>query len=163
MATSVFEIIGPIMVGPSSSHTAGMARIGMMANRIINEEPIEIHLELSPKMKTTYFGHKSDAALFGGTIGMKESDSEIRDAIKIANKKGICTSVDMLPEGKYPQNSARITVTRSGGEQHSITGTSVGGGSIVISEIDRVPMEITADAYHLIIWSKAHCRKNFLL
>lgn len=162
MATSVFEIIGPIMVGPSSSHTAGMARIGMMANRIINEVPIEIHLELSPKMKTTYFGHKSDAALFGGTIGMKESDSEIRDAIKIANEKGICTSVDMLPEGKYPQNSARITVTRSGGEQHSITGTSVGGGSIVISEIDRVPMEITADAYHLIIWSKGALPEELL-
>ena len=64
MSTSVFEIIGPVMVGPSSSHTAGMARIGMMAHRIIDEEPRAIRLTLSPKLRTTYSGHRTDAALF---------------------------------------------------------------------------------------------------
>ena len=65
MSTSVFEIIGPVMVGPSSSHTAGMARIGMMTHRIINEKPKAIRLVLSPKLRTTYSGHRTDAALFG--------------------------------------------------------------------------------------------------
>lgn len=154
MGVSVFEIVGPIMVGPSSSHTAGMARIGMMANRIINEEPISIHLELSPKMKGTYSGHKSDAALFGGTIGMSEDDARIRDAIAIANEQGITTSVDMFPDERYPQNSARITVTNAAGQKMSITGTSVGGGSIIISEINCAKIEVTADAYHIVVLAK---------
>ena len=63
MATSVFEIIGPIMIGPSSSHTAGMARIGMMAHQIIGGEAVSVALSLSPKLKATYTGHRTDAAL----------------------------------------------------------------------------------------------------
>lgn len=63
MSTSVFEIIGPVMVGPSSAHTAGMARIGMMAHRIINETPTAIQLVLSPKLRTTYSGHRTDLSL----------------------------------------------------------------------------------------------------
>ena len=63
MSVSVFEIVGPIMIGPSSSHTAGMARIGMMTHRIVGENPVDIHLDLSPKMRTTYSGHRTDAAL----------------------------------------------------------------------------------------------------
>ena len=154
MGISVFEIIGPIMVGPSSSHTAGMARIGMMAGRIIDEAPCAIHLELSPKMKPIYAGHKSDAALIGGTIGMKENDASIRDAIAIANAKGITTDVTMLPDERYPQNTARITVEDVDHAVWSVTGTSVGGGSIVISEVDLVPLTLNADAWHLVIWSQ---------
>ena len=153
MGISVFEIIGPIMVGPSSSHTAGMARIGMMANRIINETPRAIHLELSPKMKPIFAGHKSDAALIGGTIGMREDDASIRDAIAIAHAKGIETDVTMLPDERYPQNTARITVECDDETIWSITGTSVGGGSIIISEVDLVPLTLGADAWHLVIWA----------
>ena len=116
MSTSVFEIIGPVMVGPSSSHTAGMARIGMMAHRIIDEEPRAIRLTLSPKLRTTYSGHRTDAALFGGTIGFKEDGPELRNAIKLAHERGIDTSVDFLPEGQYPQNTAKITVTCGDGK-----------------------------------------------
>ena len=154
MSTSVFEIIGPIMIGPSSSHTAGMARIGMMAHRIINESPAAIHLDLSPKLRTTYRGHRTDAALFGGTIGFRESEEEIRNAIGIAHERGIQTSVDFLPEGKYPQNTARISVTTWDGKTFSVLGTSVGGGSIVVSEVDQVPVQLQPDAYHLVVWSK---------
>jgi L-serine dehydratase len=153
MGISLFEIIGPIMVGPSSSHTAGMARIGMMANRIIGEQAGEIHLTLSPKMMPIYAGHKSDAALIGGTIGMNESDAAIRNAIEIANSSGIETSVSSLPDESYPQNTARITVTCPNKDVWSITGTSIGGGSIMISEIDEVPLTVTADAWHLVVWS----------
>ena len=88
MSVSVFEIVGPIMIGPSSSHTAGMARIGMMTHRIVGENPVDIHLDLSPKMRTTYSGHRTDAALFGGVIGLTESDPDIRRAIDLAHERG---------------------------------------------------------------------------
>ena len=105
MGISIFEIIGPIMIGPSSSHTAGMARIGMMACRIIGDGAVSIHLDLSPKMRSTYAGHRSDAALIGGVIGLRESDPEIRNAIAQARSCGIAVSVGFLPEGLYPQNT----------------------------------------------------------
>ena len=152
MSTSVFEIIGPVMVGPSSSHTAGMARIGMMAHRIIDEEPRAIRLTLSPKLRTTYSGHRTDAALFGGTIGCKEDGPELRNAIKLAHERGIDTSVDFLPEGQYPQNTAKITVTCGDGKQYSVLGTSIGGGSIVISEVDGAAISLSPDACHVIVW-----------
>ena len=152
MSTSVFEIIGPVMVGPSSSHTAGMARIGMMAHRIIDEEPRAIRLTLSPKLRTTYSSHRTDAALFGGTIGCKEDGPELRNAIKLAHERGIDTSVDFLPEGQYPQNTAKITVTCGDGKQYSVLGTSIGGGSIVISEVDGAAISLSPDACHVIVW-----------
>lgn len=154
MATSVFEIIGPVMVGPSSSHTAGMARIGAMAYRIVAEQAAAIHLDLSPKLRTTYTGHRTDAALIGGAMGFRESSPEIRNSIQIAHDRGIQTWVDFLPEGKYPQNTARITVKTTSGVSYSVTGTSVGGGSIVISEVDSVSIRLQADAYHVVVWSE---------
>lgn len=160
METSIFEIIGPVMIGPSSSHTAGMARIGMMANRILQVEAASVRLTLSPKMRTTYYGHRSDAALFGGTLGMSENDPEIRDAIAIAHANGVETKVDFLEEGKYPENSARVTVYTKDGEEYSVFGTSIGGGSILISEIDWVPMRLTADTWHVIVWSETELAKE---
>ena len=111
METSIFEIIGPVMIGPSSSHTAGMARIGMMANRILQVEAASVRLTLSPKMRTTYYGHRSDAALFGGTLGMSEDDPEIRDAIAIAHANGVETKVENIrkiqPELQYIQKMVK--------------------------------------------------------
>ena len=91
MATSIFEIVGPVMIGPSSSHTAGMARIGMMAHRILNMEPEEIHLDLSPKLRATYSGHRSDAALLGGAYGYSQTSDELKNAADILHEKGIRT------------------------------------------------------------------------
>ncbi|WMJ78312.1 MULTISPECIES: L-serine ammonia-lyase, iron-sulfur-dependent, subunit alpha [unclassified Sedimentibacter] len=153
MSTSIFEIIGPIMIGPSSSHTAGMVRIGMMVNRIVNENIQYVHIEFSPKLQTTYSGHRSDAALIGGVIGLSESDIKIRDAIALARYQGIETKVDFLPEGMYPQNTARIIVGCKDGRVVTVVGTSVGGGSIIINSVDDVLLEIVPEAYHVIIWS----------
>lgn len=153
MGISVFEIIGPIMIGPSSSHTAGMARIGMMAHRIAGGDPTAVHLDLSPMMRTTYSGHRTDAALFGGAIGLNESDPGIRQAIELAHRRGVETSVGFLPEGEHPQNTALLTVAHADGRVTKVLGTSVGGGSIVISAVDGVALDIGADAFHLIVWS----------
>ena len=154
MGISVFEIIGPIMIGPSSSHTAGMARIGMMTHRIVGGKPVSIHLDLSPMMRNTYFGHATDAALFAGAIGLSESDPDIRRAIELAHERGVETSVGFLPEGKFPQNTALLTVTCDDGRVTTVLGTSVGGGSIAMSAVDGVAMQIDADAFHLVVWSE---------
>lgn len=153
MGISVFEVIGPIMIGPSSSHTAGMARIGMMTHRIAGGRPVSIHLELSPMMRTTYSGHRTDSALIGGALGIGESDPDIRRAIALAGERGVDTSVDFLPEGEYPQNTALLTAVCADGHTTRVLGTSVGGGSIVISAVDGVQMDVGADAWHLMVWS----------
>lgn len=151
---SVFEIIGPIMIGPSSSHTAGMARIGMMAHRIAGGTPVSVRLQLSPMLRTTYAGHRTDAALFGGAIGLTESDPEIRRAIDIAHQRGVETEVDFLPEGQYPQNTALLTIRCTDGTCTRVLGTSIGGGSIAISAVDGIFMDVRADSYHLVVWSE---------
>lgn len=143
------------MIGPSSSHTAGMARIGMMAHRIIGGEARSIRLDLSPKLRATYRGHRTDAALIGGVMGLSENDPGIGDAIQTAHDRGVGTSVAFLPEGEYPQNTARITVERPDGESCSVTGTSIGGGSVLISQVDGVPLRLSADAFHLVAWSRS--------
>ena len=154
MNLSVFEVIGPIMVGPSSSHTAGMVRIGMMTHNIVGEPMKDIFIRFSPKMHHTYSGHRSDAGLIGGAIGMKEDSPELKNAIKTAHERGITTSVDYLEEGKYPQNTALMHITCVSGRVVDVLGTSVGGGSIRIMEIDGIPVKMNADAYHIVVWSK---------
>lgn len=160
MLTSIFEIIGPIMIGPSSSHTAGMARIGKMAYYISGKKPISINLFLSPMMRTTYSGHRTDTALFGGAMGFAEDNSCIRNAINIAHERGIKTSVDFLPPNKYPQNSACLIIKDRDNDVTKILGTSIGGGSIVIKSVDDVPLNITPDAYHFLVWSKEKIEIN---
>lgn len=155
MSISVFEIIGPVMIGPSSSHTAGMARIGRMTNRIVDEDITAVHLSLSPMLKNTYRGHRTDAALIGGAIGLRESSPDIRNAIDIAHNRGIATDVDFLSQDPCPQNTALVEVDCLSGRKVSVLGTSVGGGSIAIRSVDGVKMDIAADAFHLVIWSDA--------
>ncbi|MDD4075028.1 MAG: serine dehydratase beta chain, partial [Eubacteriales bacterium] len=97
MSTSIFEIIGPVMIGPSSSHTAGMARIGMMANRIAGFAPSAIFLTLSPTLKTTYHGHRTDAALIGGAMGLAEDDPQLKQALSLAEARGVQVKIDFFP------------------------------------------------------------------
>lgn len=152
---SIFEIVGPVMIGPSSSHTAGMARIGKMAYYIAGPDPVSIALHLSPKMKNTYQGHRSDAALIGGAMGFMEDDSKIRNGIEIAHENGISTSVDFLPEGVYPQNTAYMVIKTKDGDTTGMVGTSIGGGSIIITEVDGVKLNISPETHHVLIWSDA--------
>ena len=116
----------------------------MMTHRIVGENPVDIHLDLSPKMRTTYSGHRTDAALFGGVIGLTESDPDIRRAIDLAHERGVKTSVGFLESGKYPENTALLTVKCENGETVKVLGTSVGGGSIAISEVDGVKMNVNS-------------------
>lgn len=154
MGISIFEVIGPVMIGPSSSHTAGMARIGQMVGKIINEDIQSIQLEFSPKLSSTYKGHRSDVALIGGVMGMETADPDIRDSLRIAADRGIDIKVGFLPEGQQPENTILTTVTAKNGSKYSVRGTSVGGGSIAMTHIDGQEVEIVPGNWNLVVWSE---------
>ena len=85
---NIFDIIGPIMIGPSSSHTAGAARIGRAAARLLDDEPVKAKITLSGSFMRTYQGHGTDKALIAGILDMPVDDLRIRDSLEIAQKKG---------------------------------------------------------------------------
>src|SRR2546423_13124288 len=86
---SILDVMGPVMVGPSSSHTAGTARLGRVAREILDEDPVEVHFYLHPPLAATYRGHGSDFALTGGSIGLNVDDPRIPEAIRIAEQMGV--------------------------------------------------------------------------
>lgn len=155
MSTSLFEIVGPIMVGPSSSHTAGMARIGMMAHRIAAFEPTEILLRLSPTLRTTYHGHRTDASLIGGALGMNENSTGLRSALEYAAEHNVKVNIEFYPPNIYHPNTAQLEMVSNTGERIHVRGISVGGGSMYIDAIDEQPIHLEPDRYHLVFWGNA--------
>ena len=152
MSTSLLEIVGPIMVGPSSSHTAGMARIGMIAHLIAGFSPVRLTLQLSPTLRTTYHGHRSDAALVGGVLGWMPNDPRLRDALSIARDQGVDIKVAFLPSDVFHPNTVQLEMAAGNGEQVSVRGVSVGGGSIVIEAVDDCNLLIDPNYRHVVIW-----------
>ena len=139
---SVFEIIGPIMVGPSSSHTAGMARIGAEAFRRLPAGEKEIHLTFSKKMEKTYGGHRSDSAALGGALGLTPDSPKLRAAYDLAAEQGISVRIDFFEESAVPENTLRVTFLYENGKHRSLTASSVGGGSIEILALDDKPVRL---------------------
>lgn len=86
---SAFDIIGPVMIGPSSSHTAGAARLGLAANRVAGSEIASVRFLLHGSFANTYKGHGTDRALLAGVLGFSERDERLRDAMEIADARGI--------------------------------------------------------------------------
>lgn len=154
MSTSIFEIIGPVMIGPSSSHTAGMARIGMMANRIAGFAPSEIGLTLSPTLKTTYHGHRTDAALIGGAMGLAEDDPQLKQALSLAEARGVQTKIDFFPPNVVHPNTAQLTLCAPDGAKVIVKGVSIGGGSIVIDAVDEQELRLLPEQYHILAWGE---------
>ncbi len=148
---SSFDIIGPIMVGPSSSHTAGAVRLGRFARVIAKEQPKEVEILLHGSFAKTYKGHGTDLALLGGLLGMETDDVHIRDSFRLAEEAGIqykFVATDLGEE--YHANTAKFRMTLSDGSVKEVVGCSIGGGKVVITELDGFPVEITG-AYPTII------------
>ena len=122
---SAFDIIGPIMIGPSSSHTAGAVRLGLMARAILAEEVKLADIKLHGSFAQTYKGHGTDRALIAGIMGFKPDDERIRDALQLATKNNIeynFTKVNL--EDAHP-NTAIINLTGVSGRTVSLQGASV--------------------------------------
>jgi len=134
---SIFDIAGPVMVGPSSSHTAGACKIGQFARALFHATPTEAVFYLHGSFGEVYKGHATDRALLGGIMKFQTSDPRIRDAFEIAEEKKIKYEfvVKDLGEDAHP-NTVKI-VLKNEKSQMSIIGSSVGGGMIEINKVDN--------------------------
>ncbi len=147
---SAFDIIGPSMVGPSSSHTAGANRIGQLAAQIYGETPAEINVTLYGSFAETYKGHGTDRAIIAGLMGMKTDDLRIRNALEIAKASGIHFEFKKGSlEGIHP-NSVRIVLGK-GENEVNLVGISLGGGSIEIIELNGYNIRFSGDYPTLIL------------
>ncbi|MEO7454692.1 MAG: L-serine ammonia-lyase, iron-sulfur-dependent subunit beta [Gemmatimonadaceae bacterium] len=147
---SLLDIIGPIMVGPSSSHTAGACRLGLLARCLVGGTPETARLELHGSFARTGEGHGTDKALAGGLMGFRPDDERLRDALDIAEREGLRyvfekTTID---EEAHP-NTVRITVER-GDRTARMTGSSLGAGRVMLTEINDYPVEVTGN-YNTIV------------
>jgi L-serine dehydratase len=140
---SLLDIIGPVMVGPSSSHTAGACRLGLLARCLVGGTPQRARVELHGSFARTGEGHGTDKALAGGLLGFRPDDERIRDALDIMEREGLDYQFDKttIADDAHP-NTTRLTVER-GGQTVTVIGSSLGAGRIRLSEIDGYPVEIT--------------------
>ena len=147
---SLLDIIGPVMVGPSSSHTAGACRLGLLARNLVGGTPEKARIELHGSFARTGEGHGTDKAIAGGLMGFRPDDERLRDALEIAQGEGLDYVFEKttLADDAHP-NTARITVER--GDRHAVmTGASLGAGRILVNEINGYAVEVTG-TYHTIV------------
>ncbi|KOP29691.1 L-serine ammonia-lyase, iron-sulfur-dependent subunit beta [Exiguobacterium acetylicum] len=147
---SVFDIIGPVMVGPSSSHTAGAARIGLMAGKLFGETPTVIHITFYGSFADTYRGHGTDVAIIGGVLGYDTFDDRIPQSIDIAKSKGIEIHFETSEALTDHPNTARVHLT-NGIEEFELVGISIGGGTIEITELNGVPLRLSGGGPALVV------------
>jgi L-serine dehydratase len=142
---SVFDIIGPIMIGPSSSHTAGAARIGYIAQSIVNEEFNEVIFELHGSFAKTYKGHGTDRALLAGVMGYTPDDERIKNAFEIASQEGLKYEFAEFDLGDVHPNTVRVKIKTKQGKVWEITGSSIGGGKAKIIRINDMDVEFSGE------------------
>ncbi|MHB8927625.1 MAG: L-serine ammonia-lyase, iron-sulfur-dependent subunit beta [Bacillota bacterium] len=149
----VFDIIGPVMTGPSSSHTAGAVRLGLAGRAIIGGTPARARLGLHGSFAQTYRGHGTDLALVAGLLGMKPDDERIPSALRLAAEEGLAVTFELVDLGAdvHP-NTARVVLAAKDGRETTVTGSSVGGGRIVITRINQFVVDFSGE-YHAVILS----------
>lgn len=149
--SSIFDILGPVMVGPSSSHTAGAVNIGRVARQVLGSEPTKADITLYGSFSKTYQGHGTDRAIVGGILGMSTDDPRIKDSLKIADDQKITIKFTLEEEHPYHPNTAKINVY-SDENIVEIIGVSIGGGRILIKEIGGFHVNISGE-YHTLVCS----------
>ena len=145
---NVFDIIGPVMIGPSSSHTAGAARIGYIARKILAREPVRAEVDLAGSFAQTWRGHGTDRALIAGILGMKPDDERLPRSLDIARQQGLAYSFRMV---KCHPNTAVIKLWAQDGARAEVEGASVGGGNILITRLNGLESAFTGQYNTLII------------
>lgn len=140
---NVFDIIGPVMIGPSSSHTAGAVRLGRVAWKLLEERAVKAEIHLSGSFAQTYLGHGTDKALIGGIMGMHTYDENIRHSLEIARKEGLDFSFRTINIPDSHPNTARITLTGEHGATAQVEGASVGGGNILVTQVNGMDVSFT--------------------
>ena len=149
---SILDIIGPVMVGPSSSHTAGACKLGLLARALVGGTPERALIELHGSFARTGEGHGTDKAIVGGLLGFRPDDERLRDALRIMEREGLdyrFEKTTLGEEGDVHPNTARITAER-GDRRIPMVGSSLGAGRVVVTQIDGYPVEVSGN-YHTIV------------
>ncbi len=147
----IFDLIGPVMVGPSSSHTAGAARIGYVARKLLGEKPKSARITLHGSFAATGRGHGTDKAIVAGLLGMHPDDERIPRSFELAWEQGLDFSFELRELRAAHPNTARLDLTGESGKRLSMTGASVGGGRIEVRELDGIALSFSAEKPTLII------------
>jgi L-serine dehydratase len=148
---SILDVMGPVMVGPSSSHTAGTARLGRVAHEILDDDPLEAHFYLHPPLAATYRGHGSDFALVGGALGLNVDDPRIPEAIRIAEQEGVKVEFSEEDQGDVHPNTVRIEL-KGRGRTVEVVGSSIGGGVIEVFKLNGFSTRFKGDSPTLLLF-----------
>ena len=146
----VFDVVGPVMIGPSSSHTAGAARIGLLAREIINDDPKKAINNGYGSFAKTYKGHGTDRALVAGLLGFSADDVRLRTSFAIAADQGLAIEFHRSDEEVDHPNTVRIAMTGASGRKMEVLGVSLGGGKIEIREINGAEVALNGEEHTLI-------------
>lgn len=148
---NIFDIMGPVMVGPSSSHTAGAVKIGYISRKLLGEQPVSAKLNLYGSFLTTGKGHGTRKALVAGLLGMKTDDIRIPGAIDIAKEQGMKLEWgEAILKDAHP-NTAQLYLTGASGRTLEVIGQSLGGSRINIAEIDGIDTNFSGDYPTLVV------------
>ncbi len=149
---NLFDVVGPVMVGPSSSHTAGAVRIGNVSRKLLGDEIKTARIGLHGSFLATGKGHGTDRALIAGLMGFAVDDDRIPESFALAKEKGMDFSFGAIDLGEEAHpNSARLELISESGRQLEIVGASVGGGRIMIKELDGLEANFSGDYPTLIV------------
>ena len=148
---NLFDIIGPVMVGPSSSHTAGAVKIGRVSRKLMAEEIVRAEIYFLGSFLATGKGHGTDKALIAGLLGMQVDDPKIPQSFEIAKEKGMEFVLAGIDLGDVHPNSVKMNLTGVSGRTLEVVAASIGGGSIKICELDGLTANFSGDYPTLIV------------
>jgi len=148
---NVFDIIGPVMIGPSSSHTAGAARIGRIARALLGEPAAQADITLYGSFAQTYHGHGTDRALVAGVMEISPEDPRLRDSLTLARQKGLIVHFFTAQDDSIHPNTARLELTGYSGVRRCVQGASIGGGRVLITAVDGMPVTLTGENPALVV------------
>lgn len=149
---SVFDIIGPVMVGPSSSHTAGAVRLGRLARAVLGQAPVSAEIGLHGSLASTGTGHGTDRALVAGLLGLAPDDPAIKSALEVAPAAGLEVEFAEVDLGQAHPNTASFVLTGADSHRVELQGSSLGGGDVVLTRIDAYEVEITGELPLLLVF-----------
>lgn len=141
---NIYDVMGPVMIGPSSSHTAGAVRLGLLAASVLGSLPVKAEIFLHGSFAETYKGHGTDLALLAGLMGWHPDDERIPRAHFFARENKLDYSFAKIDLGNMAHpNTVLFKLTAASGSRCEVVGSSVGAGSVVVTEIDGFPVELT--------------------
>lgn len=151
---SIFEILGPVMVGPSSSHTAGAVRIGSIARQLLGAPPVTAAIHLHGSFAATGVGHGTDRAIVAGLLGMAPDDRRIPQSFEEAEAAGLRFAIDEVELRDAHPNTALLSLTAADGRSVSVQASSIGGGRICVNRLDGVPVNFSGESDTLVVYNE---------